>query len=207
MNASLKKLLTMILFATLCCVALIGCGPDNSKEPENEKVLEATELIPIATVAPTVEATEVILTADTYMDDVVNRFNAQSTEQLVYVETFDPQDKDSDHYRVEFRLSAYNDAIGKSYLLGDKNVDLVASESWSGINFRVYTNDVSFEQVIALIQGMSPIMDTTLSDTDLQATIVKVSAEKTANGYYYGELSITLFGSDVSGYELMIKND
>ena len=40
-------------------------------------------------------------------------------------------------------------------------MDLIVSEGWRGIDFRVYTNDVSLEQVIALIQGMSPIMDAT----------------------------------------------
>ena len=93
-------------------------------------------------------------------------------------------------------------------LLGDKVVDLVARSDYFGdLNIRVYTNDVSLEQVVSLIQGMSPIMDTTLSDTDLQAAIEEVSTKKTANGYYYGELGITLFGSDDKGYELMIKTD
>ena len=105
-------------------------------------------------------------------------------------------------------MTAYNDAIGKSYLLGDKVVDLVASPTIFGeIEFRVYTNDISFEQVIALIQGMSPIMDENLAASELQETITEVTTKKTANGYYYGELGIILFGSDSSGYELMIKND
>lgn len=207
MNTRLKKLLTMVLAIMLCCAALIGCGSDDAEEPKKEEVVETTEAIPVETVESTTEPTEAVLTADTYIDDVVDRYNAQATEQLVFAESFDPQDKDSNHYRVEFRLSAYDDAIGKSYLLGDKVVDLIASEGWNGIDFRVYTNDVSLEQVIALIQGMSPIMDATLSEEDLQTTIDKVSTEKTANGYYYGELGITLFGSDVKGYELMIKTD
>ena len=105
-------------------------------------------------------------------------------------------------------MTAYDDAVGKSYLLGDKVVDLVASPTiFGGINFRVYTNDTSLEQVIALIQGMSPIMDESLTASELQETITEVSTKKTANGYYYGELGITLFGSDETGYELMIKND
>ena len=148
------------------------------------------------------------MSASFYIDDVVSKYNAQATEQLVFVESFDPQDRDNGHYRVEFRLSAYNEYIGKSYLLGAKVVDLVAHETYlGGISFRVYTNDVSLEQVVNLIQGMSPIMDTTMSEADLQATIEEVSTKKTANGYYYGELGITLFGSDVKGYELMIKTD
>ena len=92
-------------------------------------------------------------------------------------------------------------------MLGDKVVDLVASETYTGgMSFRVYTNDTSLDQVIALIQGMSPIMDESLSDAVLQNAIAEVSSKKTANSYYYGKLGITLFGSDEKGYELMIKN-
>lgn len=139
---------------------------------------------------------------------IFSKYNTQATEKLVFVEDFIPSNKESGHYRTEFRLTAYNDAIGKSYLLGDKVVDLVASPTIFGeIEFRVYTNDISFEQVIALIQGMSPIMDENLAASELQETITEVTTKKTANGYYYGELGIILFGSDSSGYELMIKND
>lgn len=187
----------IIAVAWLLFFAIGSSGNTEAEEPINE---------PISTVESATEPTESALTASSYIDDVVSQYNAQATEQLVFVESFDPQNKDNGHYRVEFRLSAYNDAIGKSYLLGDKVVDLVAHvDIFDEINFRVYTNDVSLEQVINLIQGMSPIMDTTMSETDLQAAIEEVSTKKTANGYYYGKLGIALFGSDVKGYELMIK--
>lgn len=187
----------------------IGSSGNNETEAPSSTVPSHTEAVELApTEEITTEPTEVVLSAATYIDDVVSKYNEQATEQLVFVESFDPQDRDNGHYRVEFRLSAYNEAIGKSYLLGDKVVDLVAHETYlGGISFRVYTNDVSLEQVVNLIQGMSPIMDTTMSESDLQAAIEEVSTKKTANGYYYGELGITLFGSDVKGYELMIKTD
>jgi len=142
------------------------------------------------------------------IDSITVKYNSRSTEQLSFLEDFTPQDKNSSHYRTEFRLTAYNDAIGKSYLLGDKMVDIIASPDIFGdVSFRVYTNDVSLEQAIALVQGMSPILDETLSANDLAATITEISDKKTANGYYYGELGITLFGDDNKGYELMIKTD
>ena len=50
----------------------------------------------------------------------------------------------------------------------------------------MYTNDTSLEQVKALMQGMSPLMDETLSAADLNAAISEVDTNKTANGYYYG---------------------
>ena len=198
----------IIAVAWLLFFAIGASGNTETEEPVNTvpTYTEATQ--PASTVESTAEPTEAVLSASSYIDDVVSKYNAQATEQLVFVESFDPQDRDNGHYRVEFRLSAYNEAIGKSYLLGDKVVDLVAHETYlGGISFRVYTNDVSLEQVVNLIQGMSPIMDTTMSEADLQATIEEVSTKKTANGYYYGELGSTLFGSEVKGYELMIKTD
>ena len=175
---------------------------DTPSQTESVQATQATE----NTITPETTAPEISL--DEYIEGVVSKYNAQAAEELVFVEDFVPSDKESGHYRTEFRLTAYDDAVGKSYLLGDKVVDLVASPTIFGdIHFRVYTNDTSLEQVIALIQGMSPIMDEKLTAAELQETITEVSTKKTANGYYYGELGITLFGNDASGYELMIKND
>ena len=87
-------------------------------------------------------------------------------------------------------------------------MDLVAAPTILGeIRFRVYTKGTSLEQVVELIQVMSPIMDENLTAAELQDTITEVTTKKTANGYYYGELGIVLLGSDAKGYELMIKND
>ncbi len=154
----------------------------------------------------TTESLDVVL--GNFITEVVGKYNSQATEQLVFVEDFTPSDKESGHYRTEFRLTAYEDAEGKSYLLEDKVVDIIASKTIFGeINCRVYTNDTSIDQVISLIQGISPILDETLTDEDLQATIEKISSDKEANGYYYGELGLLLLGNDTKGYELMIKTD
>lgn len=143
-----------------------------------------------------------------YIGNVVTKYNAQATEQLVFVEDFTPSDKNSGHYRTEFRLNSFSNAVGKSYLLGDKVVDIVAFQSYMGaVSCRVYTKDTSLDQVIALLQGFAPILDEALTAVELQETISEVSTQKTANGYYFGELGITLFGSDEKGYELMLKND
>lgn len=176
---------------------------EKSVDKKQEEASESTESVELSET----ENDEVV-DVDSYIMNIVEQYNSQATEQLVFVENFTLSDKSSSHYRTEFRLGAYDDAVGKSYRLGDKVVDLVASKTIMGdVNFRVYTNDTSLEQVKALMQGMSPLMDETLSAADLNAAINEVDTNKTANGYYYGELGITLFGSDEKGYELMIKND
>lgn len=169
----------------------------NANEDNNETTTDTTT-----------EAETLDVVLNNYISDAVSKYNAQATEQLVFVEDFTPSDKESGHYRTEFRLTAYKDAVGKSYLLGDKVVDIIASQTIFGeINCRVYTNDTSLDQVIALLQGFSPILDAELTAGELQETITEVSTKKTANGYYFGELGITLFGTDEKGYELMLKTD
>ena len=191
---------------------IIGLGGNTDANSTMTDIPKSTEVV--QTTQPTDQSAENKEDVDTslklaeYIDNVVSQYNEQALEPLVFVEEFTPSDDDSSHYRVEFRLSAYDNAVGKSFMLGDKVVDLVATETYFGdINFRVYTNDTSLEQVIALVQGMSPIMDEDLSAKDLQDTINEITSKKAANGYYYGDLGITLFGSDVNGYELMIKRD
>ena len=143
-----------------------------------------------------------------YIDNIVESYNAKASEPLVYVEDFTPSNKESGHYRTEFRLNAWSDALGKSYTLGDKVVDIVADPDYQGVGgFRVYADDLSIEQVHALAQGMSPLMDETLSAADLNDALNKVDNDGEANGFYYGDLGMTLFKRSENGYELMIKRD
>jgi hypothetical protein len=179
-----------------------------TSQTESMQAAQSTEINTEDTVVSETETATQEISLNEYIENIVDKYNTQTTEELVFVEDFTPSEKESDHYRTEFRLLAFNEAIGKSYMLGDKVVDLVASPTIFGeISFRVYTNNASLKQVIALIQGISPIIDKNLTATELQETVTEVSKKKTANGYYYGELGITLFGSDENGYELMIKND
>lgn len=173
----------------------------------NSYVFELSQPGPTETPVKITEAPEVDPVV-VYIEEIVTAFNAQASEQLVFAEDFTPSDKENGHYRTEFRLNAYKDALGKSYLLGDKVVDFVASKDFFGdISFRVYTNDTSWEQVISLVQIISPLVDKELSSEELEATINKITGSKSANGLYFGKLGMVLSGSDDNGYELMLKND
>jgi ribosomal protein L40E len=142
------------------------------------------------------------------IEDLVNGYNAASENKLEYVEDFVVSSNDSGHYRTEFRLTAYRDAVGKSYKLGDLIVDIISTQSIFGvIDVRIYTDGATLDQCKELVQYASKLIDPTMTDATVDETIAYISEYKEANGYYYGELGLVLFGSDAKGYDLMIKTD
>ena len=136
----------------------------------------------------------------------VNEFNSTSSTALEFVEGFKPSDRESGHYRTEFRLGAYSDAIGMAYRYGEATVDIIARKPSFGDGvIRIYMDGASLEQCEQMIWTASPIMDRTATAEEIQNTVDYVDEYKTANGYYYSNLGLLLLGSDVKGYQLMIK--
>lgn len=137
----------------------------------------------------------------------VEEYNAVANEKLTFVEEFAVPDRSSGHYRTEFRLTAYKEAVGMSYSLGDASVDIVQKKtSFTNENrIRVYAENASFIQCCDIIRIASPIMDPDISADELQATLEYLEKHKSANGHYYADLGMLLLGSEVKGYELMLK--
>lgn len=148
------------------------------------------------------------MTKEERIDLFVDGYNASASSQLVFTDEFIVSDKESGHYRTEFRLSAYLDAVGRSYKLNDKTVDIIARESMFGdMDVRIYGDGLSLEQCIQMVQNAFPLLDPNLETNTIQETLEYMLEEKEANGYYYGELGLLLLGNDTKGYHLMIKTD
>ena len=144
------------------------------------------------------------------IDDFVEEFNAASDTDLIYVEDFTPSDRSSSHYRHEFRLNAYSEAIAKSYTFDGATVDLVYRETiFEDEIIRVYVSGATYEQCEQILRLASPIMDSTVTDEDIDDTIDyinghSVSGRREANGYYYSELCI-VYSETSEECTLMIK--
>lgn len=213
----MKKSLISILL--LLCLVLVGCeGEINTTTASTEKTTventdittteKASEKTDIATTEKAPENTETIEepTIESKMLELVNSFNTSSNVQLIFAEQFSPSDKSSSHYRTEFRLGAYSNAIGKSYTYGETVVDIVGRQSWSGsIIIRVYMNAANLDQCVEIVKYVSPIMDPDIDSTEIQKTIDYIKENKEANGYYYAYLGLLLLGNDTKGYEFMLK--
>ena len=99
------------------------------------------------------------------------------------ISEIDVTDQTSGHYRTEFRLGAFEDAYAKTGLIGDIAVDIVGY-GWDKEDIRIYADGISLEQAKEIIKVASPILDTTLSESDIQDVMTFLDENQEANGYY-----------------------
>ena len=176
----------------------------NSQENINSNATESNSQI----IDETDSSDSVVLTKDNIIDYIVEGYNSKATNKLMFNEDFVVSDKDSSHYRTEFRLNAYRDAVGKSYLVNNQIVDFISTQSmFDDIDVRIYTDEASMDQCIELISFASSLLDTTISDKIVEEAINYVSENKNANGYYYGELGLVMQKTGEDSYDFMIKTD
>lgn len=206
--------LTVISVSTSCSVETNSASKsssisvtENIETNETEKRI-TTKTSKIINEPTETEESQIVTepTVETTMFSFVDSFNSNCNTSLVFNEAFTPSDKSSSHYRTEFRLGAYADAIGKSYTYEEAVVDIVGKQSYFGdISIRVYMTGASLEQCIEILTYASPIMDPDIDPAELQEAIDYITQNKTANGYYYADLGLLLLGNDSKGYEFMLK--
>lgn len=123
-------LLTVIIAAL--SFSLVGCGGSRRKTSESKTTREEQgELAEEAIEEEVVEEQPI-----DYATEFIARFNALSDTPLEVVETFEPHDNTSPHYRHEFYLDAYRESVGTYCTMGEAKLWIV-----SGIlgDFRVYS--------------------------------------------------------------------
>ena len=144
--------------------------------------------------------------AESKIDRFVSEFNSTSETQLVFVEEFTPNNRESGHYRTEFRLNAYDNAIGKSFDFNGTVVEIIERKPMIGDTvMRVYMDGATLDQCKELLTKAAPIMDETATSDDVQEAVEYISERKEANGYYFANLGLLLLGNDNKGYEFMLK--
>ncbi len=146
MKPAIKYGIIAIAWIVYLLIGITGSsGSNNNTSPSNN--IESADVVNDSDKEKSV-ITETENEPEKIISTFAEKFNKNSEIPLEYTEDFMPSDKNSDHYRTEFRLNAYSDAKGKSYTYGegDAIVDLVARKSWSGDVLRIYMDGASFEQ-------------------------------------------------------------
>ena len=182
------KLSIFIIIMISCSVFLSGCGSENPVEnSSSEEIVQSS----IAELSDTIY-------------DFVDKYNEVSPSDLTYAETFDVKDKENGHYRTEYRLSVFNNAVAKSYNFDDSVIDIVVYKH-SKTNVIVYSSNISMDKAVELIKYMSPILDENLSEEDINSAIDNLLEKGESNGYFFGDLRIDLMGYEKNEYEFLLE--
>lgn len=201
----ISSLLLIFLFLSAC----ENRHNDITEPPKdtNSSPVE-TNTTPVDTSAPEKSETKESPTVESTLIAFVDAFNSSSETDLEFVEDFTPSDTSSSHYRTEFRLGAYADAVGKSYAYGDTIVDLVGIEQmFTGITFRVYMDGATLDQCVEMFKIYTPFMNKEITAEEIQESVDYLMENQMANGYYCADIGVLMLGSDSNGYDLMLKQD
>lgn len=184
----MKKLIALFL-VLLFAIGLTACGStpdsdktDSDKNNENEAI------------------------AENKVDWFISEYNSIAPTPITDIAEVDVTDKESGHYRTEFRTTSFAEATAKTGKIGDTQIDIVAygysteTSSYSNENIRIYAYGITIEQAKEIIKYASPILDNDLTDADIEEVLLKVDESPDINGYYYGKIGLTLIRS-----ELMLK--
>lgn len=92
-------------------------------------------------------------------------------------------------------------AVVKDKNARDGLVDLITNVDFAAqVNLFLerhgYADGVTSEQAKEIVKIASPILDSSLTDADVEEVLRKINEEKELNGYYYGELCLSLINGE-----------
>lgn len=196
----MKKLLLLILVNVLI-FSLVACsnsGSQQSNEPVSTDEGISQQESSIEQVNPSKEQEEP--SEQSKVDVFIAEYNKVAINPITDAVKVDVTDKESGHYRTEFRLGAFESSEAKTGKIGDVVIDIISYGSHGGFfendNMRVYADDLTLEQAKEIIKAASKILDKSLTDADVQEVLDYLDENKSANGYYYGDIGL-LFSGDL----------
>lgn len=197
----MRKIFALLLILIMAC-SMAACSGENGNTTSRDEIMQQEtqsdgqdsgshedkeDIEQVESETPPVELSKVDLFIDEY--------NKAAATPITDISEIDVTNKESGHYRTEFRLGAFADAYAKTGLIGDIVVDIVGY-GWDKEDIRIYADGISLEQAKEIIKVASPILDTTLSESDIQDVMTYLDENQEANGYYYGDIGLILLGKD-----------
>lgn len=137
------------------------------------------------------------------VDEFIEKYNTISPTPITDAVEVDVTDKESGHYRTEFRLGAFENSIAKTGKIGNIVIDIVNC-GWQNDELRIYADGINGEQAAEIVQYASPIMDADVSNDELQDVLDYLTGKNDYHNGYFGELCMTF--NDIRG-ELMLRTD
>lgn len=195
------------IFALICAIiiafSLVACseGSDNQvpKEESNQEgqAISGQE-------QPTEQSNaEEPVDEQSMVDSFIEEYNATAPTPITDAVEINVTDKESGHYRTEFRLGAFKDSIAKTGKIGDIVIDIVNC-GWQKDELRIYADNITPEQAAEIVKYAAPVMDPDVPSDELQDVLDYLSGTKDYHNGYFGSLCMTY--NEIYG-QLMLRTD
>lgn len=183
------------IFMLAFIFSLVACEDIETSEYNDQSETLLEDEIAIDTpVEDNVDTTESVVIEETsIIDEFIVAFNAMSETPITERVVFDPTDKESGHYRTEYRLSAWDGSVGEIAKIGNMDIDIVNYGGYGGYSenedLRIYITADTIEEILQVFPYAAKAMDPTVTDEEIQEIIDDVKEFGDKNGLYIGELS------------------
>lgn len=108
------------------------------------------------------------------VDTFINKYNLNNNSKITnIIDIPDIQNKESEYYRVEFRLGAFKNSICKHALIDNEstidiinyNLDTISSDQYG--KFRIYVNSSNYNGMKSILKSSINIINKNISDEDI----------------------------------------
>ncbi len=176
-------------------VLIIACsGNSDDSHPNNPSSNDSSD---------SVSTNEMISESLSAVDFFVDSFNQISDIPITDLSDIDVTDKDSGHYRVEFRLHAFKDSVSKTGFCGESSVDIVTYGD-EHQKIRVIVKDNSIENIASIMKTCVMVLSPETSESEIDEVAAQLISKKDANGSYFDDIKLTLHGQYSDSMELCI---
>lgn len=193
-----KELIFLTVIFTIS--SLCACGNAASTTP-----ITSTTTFPTASPVPSPIPTAEPVDEYAGVDKFIELFNATSDTDLSEPQEIDIHD--DAHYRTEFRLGAYDNAVAKEASAGQATLEMINYGAWAPSGFRVYVTANDYESFQQVLKSCAAVFDSSITEAMIQEevydTIEAGNVMSTAFSFYLNDVTGT-YEKDGDIYSFMM---
>lgn len=187
-----SHIITILVIALFVLIIACSGNSDNSQSGDDSSANTSDSV-----------SGENVSDAYAMVDKFVNSFNQISDTPITDLEIVDVTDKESGHYRVEFRLYAFKDSASKTGKCGESSVDIVTYGD-EHQQIRIYAIDPNLDNITRFLRTSILVLNPDVSSNILEETISDIIEKKEANGVRIDDIKIVLLGQYKDAFDLQI---
>lgn len=190
----MKRKLITLLFATIITFSFVSCG--------NEDTTETTAIS---------ESKNIKSKKASNKFGIVNKFIAlyNNSSNNISIDNISKMDIHGKDYRTEFRLGAFDNAVGKKGTINDESIYIINYGNSSNDSIRIYAVAKSVDDAIDIYTTTIHILDGSITEQEIKSKYdtsnfdsININFDENTN--INGYIERTYSDGKISGYDIMI---